>query len=192
MSMHGIPILLICVVIFSGCSSNRIPSQSCSLAIDSFPQPLPPVAGADPSRRDAASIRVPTAIRAFREANKSRLTPGMVTWGFALHDFESAHLTVGYKMITGINVELLLRRDGVNGGTYGSGSYRGTRLPRTVAAPPPLGVPTNETPSECRVTIFETDLPPGYHVEPQNGKYYRVLWTRSFEVALEGAHAVQP
>jgi hypothetical protein len=88
-------------------------------------------------------------------------------------------------MITGVSVEISTHRDGVDAGTYDSGAYGGTRLPRRVPAPPPVDVRTNEKPSECRVTVFETDQPPGYHVEPQNGKYYKVLWTRSFEVTLE-------
>jgi hypothetical protein len=33
---------------------------------------------------------------------------------------------------------------------------------------------------ECRVTVFETDSPSQHLWSPESGKYYKILWTRTF------------
>jgi hypothetical protein len=35
------------------------------------------------------------------------------------------------------------------------------------------------------VNCGETNQPADFHVDPEEGKYYRVLWTRTLEVAVE-------
>jgi hypothetical protein len=93
---------------------------------------------------------------------------------FEYSGFETAHLTVGHKMETGIYLAL---EDGSGGGGL-YGEYGGHILPSVV---PSFGsIATNEAFAELRITIFETDQPPGYHVDPKQGKYYRVLWSRTF------------
>jgi hypothetical protein len=115
------------------------------------------------------SVRVPTGLRIDGESNP---------FHYAFTGFKTAHLTVGHKMITGVEEQVDFRRDGTNAGTSISRDYGGP-LPTEV---PPFnpGYAPNTTPAECRITIFETDQPPGYHVEPTQGKYYKVLLTRTF------------
>jgi len=129
-----------------------------------FPPPREPIPDADPSRRYPVSISVPTGLRIARESN---------TFHCVFTGVETAHLTVGHKMITGVQEEV---------GTLISRDYGGA-LPSEIP-PPPIGDTPNAIPVDCRITIFETDQPPGYHVEPTVGKYYRVLWTRNFKLTF--------
>ncbi len=90
---------------------------------------------------------------------------------------------VGHKMITGVEEQVDFRRDGANVGTSLNRDYGGP-LPTQV---PPLvpGYAPNTIPVECRITVFETDQQPGYHVEPTQGKYFKVLMTRRFREPFE-------
>jgi hypothetical protein len=130
-----------------------------------FPPPREPVPDAAPSRRHPASISVPTGLRIRRKGN---------AFDYVFTGFETARLTVGYKMITGVSEEV-----DSNKGTSISSSY-GNPLPREIPTPD-VGYSPNAIPARYRITIFETDQPPGYHVEPSLGEFYRVLWTRTFE-----------
>ncbi len=166
----------------AGCTSSHRESPTSSSTLPTSPlQPLPPIADADPSRRHAASIRVPTGVRAVRESEELRSTTELVQWHLAFTGYETASLTVGHKMVTGVRVETTLR----DGGRCISGTYGKPSLPSEIPAPDLGGFRTNKIPSECRITIFETDQPAGYHVEPEDGKYYKVLWTRAFVVTIE-------
>jgi hypothetical protein len=130
-----------------------------------FPPPLEPVPDADPSQRHPVTISVPMGIRIAWESN---------AFHYVFTGLETAHLTVGHKMITGVQEEV---------GTSISSFYGGP-LPSEIPLLSP-GTTPNAIPVECRITIFETDQPPGYHVEPTMGKFYRVLWTRTFEGPFE-------
>jgi hypothetical protein len=63
----------------------------------SFPPPRQPVPDADPFRRQPVSILVPTGLRIARKGN---------TFDYVFTGFEAAHLTVGYKMVTGVSEEV--------------------------------------------------------------------------------------
>jgi hypothetical protein len=152
-----------CLVLVSSNGNWRIQSSS------TFPPPREPVPDADPSRRHPVSISVPTGLRITRKGN---------AFDYVFSGFETARLTVGYKMITGVSEEVDSDK-----GTSISSSY-GNPLPLEIP-PPHVGYSPNEIPARCRITIFETDQPPGYHVEPSIGKFYRVLWTRTFEGHFE-------
>jgi hypothetical protein len=87
-------------------------------------------------------------------------------------------------MFTGVEVQICLSCGGNIEGESKMGIY-GWALPfRVTNFSGPVWLRTNEIPSKVRVTVFETDQPAGYHVEPDIGKFYRVLWTRIFEVDL--------
>jgi hypothetical protein len=146
----------------------------CVQGSKTFPPPREPIPDADPSRRHPVSISVPTGIRITRNGN---------TFDYVFTGFETARLTVGYKMVTGVSQEVDSRRDGKDTGTSIAGTYGGP-LPHDIP-PPNVGCGPNEIPVRCRIRIFETDQPPGYHVEPSVGKFYRVLWTRTFEGPFE-------
>jgi hypothetical protein len=94
---------------------------------------------------------------------------------FVFTAFETAHFTVGHKMVTGF-YEVL--DDGKGGGARIG--VCGDPLPSKIPSFN-QSVPTNWVHAELQITIFETDQPPGYHVEPTQGNYYRILWTRSFK-----------
>jgi hypothetical protein len=135
-----------------------------------FPPPREPIRDADPSRRHPVSISVPMGLRLARKGN---------TFGFIFTGFETAQLTVGYKMLTGIT-EAVKYRDGSLGITSTSGN-----LLRLEIQPPTPGYTPDNIPVEYRITIYETDQPSGYHVDSSDGKFYRVLWTRTFEGPFE-------
>jgi hypothetical protein len=141
----------------------------CVQRSSTFPPPREPVPDADPSRRHPVSISVPTGLRITRNG---------IAFDYVFTGFETTRLTVGYKMITGVSEELDSDK-----GTSFSSSYGGA-LPLEIP-PPNFGYSPNEIPARCRITVFETDQPPGYHVEPSVGRFYRVLWTRTFERPFE-------
>jgi hypothetical protein len=141
----------------------------CVQGSSTFPPPREPVPDADPSRRHPVSISVPTGLSITRKGN---------VFDYVFTGFETARLTVGYKMITGVSEEVDSDK-----GTSISSSY-GNPLPREIP-PPNVGYSPNEIPARCRITIFETDQPSGYHLEPSVGKFYRVLWTRTFDGPFE-------
>jgi hypothetical protein len=114
---------------------------------------------------------VPTGLRLARNGD---------TFHYVFTGLETGHITVGYKMLTGVIEEVKFRRDGRDWGTSTSESPLLSEIP-----PPPDGYSPNTLPAECRITIYETDQPSGYHVEPSDGKYYKVLWTRTFEGPFE-------
>jgi len=153
-----------CLVLVSSNGNWRIQSSS------TFPPPREPVPDADPSRRHPVSISVPTGLRLARKGN---------TFGFIFTGFETAQLTVGLSMLTGIT-EAVKYRDGSLGITSTSGN-----LLRLEIQPPTPGYMPDNIPVECRITIYETDQPSGYHVDASDGKFYRVLWTRTFEGPFE-------
>jgi hypothetical protein len=113
---------------------------------------------------------VPTGLRITRKGN---------AFDYVFTGFETAHLTIGHKMITGVQEEVDFGGDGRSGGTSVACDY-GAALPKEIPAFNP-GYSPNAVPVECRVIIFETDQPPGYHVEPTQGKYYQVLWARTLK-----------
>ncbi len=152
-----------CLVLVSSNGNWRIQSSS------TFPPPREPIPDADPSRRYPVSISVPTGLRITRKGN---------AFDYVFTGFETTRLTVGYKMITGVSEEV-----DSNKGTAISSSY-GNPLPREIPTPK-VGYSPNAIPARYRITIFETAQPPGYHVEPSLGKFYRVLWTRTFEGPFE-------
>ena len=41
--------------------------------------------------------------------------------------------------------------------------------------------PGQEFTFECRITMFETDVPGQHMWSPQSGKHYKVLWTQTFK-----------
>ena len=135
-----------------------------------FPPPREPVPDADPSRRHPVSISVPTGLRLARKGD---------TFGFIFTGSETAQLTVGLSMLTGIT-EAVKYRDGSLGITSTSGN-----LLRLEIQPPTPGYMPDNIPVECRITIYETDQPSGYHVDASDGKFYRVLWTHTFEGPFE-------
>ena len=139
-----------------------------------FPPPREPVADADPSRRSRVSIRVPTGLRIARQNGRTN---------YVFTGFEAADITVGHKMITGWREEVHLSQDGKPAGTIKIESC-GEPLPAEIPPIGPGGTP-HDVPESFQFTIFESDQPPAYHVGPDAGKYYRVLWTRVFNQPFE-------
>jgi hypothetical protein len=135
-----------------------------------FPPPREPVPDADPSRRHPVSVSVPTGLRIAQKGN---------TFEYVFTAFETAHLTVGYKMLTGITEDVKYRD-----GSHTITSTSGDLLLLEIQSPSP-GYTRDNIPVECRITIYETDQPSGYHLDPDQGKFYRVLWTRTFEGPFE-------
>jgi hypothetical protein len=80
-----------CLVLIS---SN---GEWCVQGSSTFPPPREPVPDADPSRRHPVSISVPTGLRSTRKGN---------AFDYVFTGFETARLTVGHKMITGVSEEV--------------------------------------------------------------------------------------
>ncbi len=161
-------------IFLAGCAGRRHEGRPAAALGSWPPQPPPPVANADPSRRHRVSIRVPTGFRVARRGD-------MLVFNFT--SYEKTNLTVGYRMLLGITEEIDFSRNGKDAGTYTCGHGRNS-LPARVPPPGSCG-PTNEIPVECRVIIYESDQPFGYHVGPEEGKWYKVLWSRTFKGPFE-------
>jgi hypothetical protein len=167
----------------AGCSSTRPFDNTSSVQVPkpdnaTGPQPPLPIQDADPSRRHPVFVRVPiSAYIRWRDVKA-----GLETVDVTLKEFQIIPLTIGYKMLTGYKAELLLNDDSQGGGSLVANW--GYPVPPEIRSPafgswnPKSGF----APRICRITIFETDQLPGYHVDPEQGVHYRVLWARTFKV----------
>jgi hypothetical protein len=103
---------------------------------------------------------------------------------FSFPSLETTNLTVGHKMVTGFIIEDSYCQSGVAhhlGKEMGSGNnFEAFTNVWTLGR---NGFPQSgqEFTLERRFTIFETDLPAQHMWSPSSGKYYRVLWTRTFQ-----------
>jgi len=144
-----------------------------------FPR-IPPVADADPSIRHPVSAQLPTAMRLERHGD---------TLTVDFPSLQATNLMVGYKMVAGIACEEQIVRDGIVHLRDRRRSMQdGLALEPTTRA---LTLGRDEIPKagqrftlECRVTVFETDLPSQHMWSPESGKHYRILWTRTFAESI--------
>jgi hypothetical protein len=137
---------------------------------------IPPVRGADPSIRYPASVKLPAAMRLERQGEK-------LTVSFP--SLQTTNLTIGRRMVTGTTLEEQVVRNGiVNLRDRRRSIQQGVALQSTRHS---LALGPDEVPKsgqrlifECRVTVFETDLPSQHLWSPESGKCYKILWTRTF------------
>ena len=173
--MRYLSIILLAVVCFSWRSGAQEDSGNRN---PGFPV-IPPIADANPSVRHPLALQVPTSMFFDRRGNSFMV-------GYS--KFQSTTLTVGYKMVTGVMCDDSIYLNGVRRPLDGSMDGRVTFDCRTNILTlgrngvPPAG---QEFTFERQVTVFETDLPPQHRWSPQSGKYYRVLWTRTFKTAVK-------
>ncbi len=164
--------IFVCAAVLVGCHST--PTKQPNVSCEPFAQPRPPLPDADPTRRRLMSIQVPTGVQIVQRRGRSRLV---------FTGFQAAQITVGHKMLAGVTEELEV----ANGETTIIGTHGGllpSRIPGFHQS-----FSTNEVFTELRLTVFETDQPPGYHVDPSDSRFYRVLWTRTFHAPFEGINA---
>ena len=98
--------------------------------------------------------------------------------------FQSANLTVGHNLVTGIRQEDTLHYDGTAQplGTSLQGGLLFEPSTNVVALNPATAPAAGrEFTLQSRVDIFETDVPAQHMWSPESGKHYRILWTRTFK-----------
>lgn len=140
---------------------------------------IPPIADADPSVREPVSVKVPTELVAERRGDS-------VTVRFV--DLEEWTVTVGRSMATGVRTEERIHHQGgsfrLGGGLSGGFGLDSDGMTLTCGH---HGIPAagEEFVVEKTITLFETDVPPQHMWQPSGGRHYRVLWTRTFEAAVE-------
>lgn len=135
-----------------------------------FPE-LPPVATADPARRHSQMVAIPTRLSLTR-------TPAGIEVRWPASPRESLELSVGERMIVGVETRLALRSTDVPPVEYDTTSLGSGALD---PADMTLLSPTSATPPRfvhASIVIFETDVPPQHHWSPRSGRY-RVLAERS-------------
>jgi hypothetical protein len=141
---------------------------------------IPPVPDADPSTRKPVSVQLPTAMHLNRRGD---------TLTVSFPSIQATNLMVGYKMLTGIAREDQVVRDGiVHIRDRRRSIQEGLALESAIHV---LTLGRDEIPKagqkfilECRVTVFETDLPSQHMWVPETGKHYKILWTRTFSEAI--------
>jgi hypothetical protein len=145
-------------------------------------QLLPPIADANPSIRHSISVRVPTRLKVERTADTLSVT-------INTNSFESANLTVGTNMVTGVQSKIYVYPEGeprpANGG-FGLGGTDfnlGTIFRHTKQDGIPL--PGKKYVVELDLILFETDIPPQHMWSPQGSKSYKVLWRRTLKQTVE-------
>jgi len=142
-----------------------------------FPKAIPAIADADPSTRHPDSIRMPAKYDAVRKGDRIIYTPV---------EFEEIKLTVGKNMATGHSEETKIRR--------GSKSRDlGLSMSSGLNWQPSAGMLLNDQGKwpqgaftvEYTITFFETDMPAQHMWSPQEGKNYKVLWTRTYRMPIK-------
>jgi hypothetical protein len=167
-----------CWILMDGTVVEPVPVENAGT--NSFPT-IPPEAGADPSIRHPVSVQLPTAMHLERRGD---------TLTVSFPSVQATNLMVGYKMVTGIAREDQIVRGGiVHLRERWSSIQEGLALESTNHV---LTLRQEEIPKagqkfvlECRVTVFETDLPSQHTWSPETGKHYRTLWTRTFSEAIQ-------
>lgn len=133
---------------------------------------LPPRADANPEKRLARDVMVPTTINVERSESQ-------IGVGIDRATFKSESLLVGENMIVGFAWET----DVLSGGKVVSTGRRGLGTPGNSvsyynASQDGIPRPGEKYTVEVRLTVFETDLPPQHFWSPESGKY-RVLTTKT-------------
>lgn len=148
-----------------------------------FPVPTP-ITDADPSVRLPVLIRVPTRLGIQRTEDSLAIT---------FSSFESTNLTVGTNMVTGIQRENKIYRNGEllpwGGDGFLSGFDMASHLDSFnyvfTRSRDKIPQPGEHYVVEYQLTAFETDFPPQHMWWPQRGKHYKVLWTRTFKETIK-------
>jgi hypothetical protein len=168
----------LCILLFAivgvGCRSD---APEASAVADRKPELFPviaPVADADPSVRHAVEVRVPTAMEVVRRGDSLKVS---------FPNVQTTNLMVGYHMVTGIEREDKVYRDGTaqpRGMSLQGGLTLETGTNVLTLGRDGIPGPGQEFTLEHRITLFETDVPAQHMWSPQSGKHYRILWTQTF------------
>jgi hypothetical protein len=150
-----------------------------------FPQPQP-ITDGNPAVRHEVEVKVPTRLIVLQ-------SDGKVSFAISPTDFETAKLSVGEKMVTGLNV--VMRRypedkppaspwDDILSEQAESPTDIGEMLrDYSGMASAPMTSPRMVV--EADLVIFETDIPPQHMWRPKEGKQYRVLWERALKQVVQ-------
>ncbi len=141
----------------------------------------PPVPGADPSVRHSLKVQVPTRLKIEKKGDLRELSLDPTS-------MEPAEITVGLNMLLGVKNEYRWRFAGdskVQGtNTAYSGGATADSVDFGVGRSQQKYVPGAKVVIEVVVSVFETDIPPGFLWSPQSGQY-KVLWTRTLSQPVE-------
>lgn len=156
-------------------SGKAIPSTN------AWGEHVSPITDADPSIRHAVTIRIPINLEAKQQDD-------WLIYGFSA--LQTTNVTVGYKMVTGVNCEGVMDCDGVRHPLFREGGgleFINTSTDRYNMVGPPKADLESGTHCvfEYQVTVFETDIPAQHHWMPTSGKLYKVLWTHTFRKTLK-------
>jgi hypothetical protein len=143
---------------------------------------LPAVPTADPAVRSEKEFRVPSRLRVSRPGRcvGVEAVPGAL---------ESAKVTVGKDMVTGLRYEVSVYRNGklALSGPGGMQSGLGPYSPVAASVGEVGGKdfrPGEKYRADLRLTLFETDIPPQHCWAPETGRY-KVLWSRTLTLEVE-------
>jgi hypothetical protein len=171
-------------------------SQSASLAQPApaggrgsmFPEPTP-IQNANPAVTTPVSIKVATQLKVTGEGKS------LVVDVDTHHALETVKIAVGANMITGLQTEFFVypagqaRPEQMAGFTLEGatdfdqlGNDLGVGLSQTADGKPT--VKGTKYVVEIVMVIFETDNPPQHMWDPQGGKFYKVLWTRTLKTVV--------
>ena len=171
--------LLLAAVICAGCATHtRSKGDS---AWQGF-RVLPPIPDADSSIRNEVIIKVPTKLAVMR-------TTDTLSIAVDRGSFDTTRITVGSKLVTGVQNELFVysegdarpfegRRNGLSGVDFNLGTSI------LNAKQEGIPVPGKKYVVEMDMAIFETDIPP-QHMWSPHSKNYRILWKRTLKQTVE-------
>ncbi|MBI3852364.1 MAG: hypothetical protein HY298_19075 [Verrucomicrobia bacterium] len=179
------PKIILCLAlvlsgVLLGCSTTT-QSSAKSERWHGFPI-LPPITNANPSIRQAVSVRVPTKTKVQR-------TTDSLSVEIDRSSLESTNLMVGTNMVTGVESKWYVYPQGeprLANGIYGLGGTDfnlGTSFWHTKQGGIPL--PGKQYIIEVDLIVFETDIPSQHMWQPQSSKNYKVLWQRTLKQTVE-------
>jgi hypothetical protein len=150
-----------------------------------FPQPQP-ITNGNPAVRHEVAVKVPTRLIVLQH-------DGKVSFAISPTDFEAAKLSVGEKMVTGMNVMMRAYPEDKPPASPGDdilskqedSSTDISKMLRDYSGMATVPMTSPKMVVEADLVVFETDIPPQHHWMPANGKQYRVLWQRALKQVVQ-------
>jgi hypothetical protein len=184
--LKSLTLLAVALFCLSACSTSQHaqkPTQSEEQPRIGFPA-YPPIADANPAVRHTVIFHYPTKLNVKRTADRLSVSVSPLGRKFA-------KITVGHKMVTGVQTELFVYRYGeprptnfARLGISGEGIDFNLGTDFLNANQEGMPLPEKKYVVEMDLAVFETDIPVQHMWHPQ-GEKFKILWKRTVKQIVE-------